>query len=264
METIFIKFSEILKSKTTVLIVFFSLIGNLIAAQTSDSLFVKANNFYQKEAYKKAVDTYKKIESQSAVSTDLYYNIANAYYKRNEVAPAIYYYEKALQLDPNNQDARYNLAFANRMTIDKIDILPKSFLQKMEDNYIRIFKYDTWALIAVVSSILFVLLFLSYYFSYISTRKRLYFISAIISLFILVMSFTFAFSGYNYAKNNNPAIIFALRSAVKDAPTPNSNTVFELHEGTKVLILEKVDTWQKIKLADGKIGWIDQNDLKAL
>ena len=264
METIFIKFSEILKSKTTVLIVFFSLIGNIMTAQTSDSLFVKANNFYQKEAYKEAVDTYKKIESQSTVSTDLYYNIANAYYKLNEVAPAIYYYEKALQLDPNNQDARYNLAFANRMTIDKIDVLPKTFLQKLDDSYINIFKYDTWALIAVVSSILFVLLFLSYYFSFISSRKRFYFIGAIISLFVLVMSFAFAYSGHTYAKNNNPAIIFALRAPVKDAPTPNSNTVFELHEGTKVLILEKVDTWQKIKLADGKIGWIDQNNLKAL
>jgi tetratricopeptide (TPR) repeat protein len=264
MKTIFITFSQILKNKTTVLVVFFSLTSGLITAQTPDSLFVKANNFYQKGAYQEAVDTYKKIESQSTVSTDLYYNIANAYYKRNEVAPAIYYYEKALQLDPNNQDARYNLAFANRMTIDKIDILPKSFLQKIEDNYIRIFKYDTWALIAVISSILFVLLFLSYYFSFISSRKRLYFIGAIISLFVLVMSFSFAYSGHTYAKNNNPAIIFALRAAVKDAPTPNSNTVFELHEGTKVLILEKVDTWQKIKLPDGKIGWISKSNLKAL
>lgn len=264
METIFIKFSEILKSKTSLLVVFFGLMSSLIEAQTPDSLFVKANNFYQKEAYQEAVDTYKKIAEHNVVSTDLYFNLANTYYKLNEVAPAIYNYEKALQLDPNNQDARYNLAFANRMTIDKIDVLPKSFFQKIEDNYIRVFKYDTWALIAVVSSILFVLLFLSYYFSYTSTRKRLYFISAIISLFVLVMSFAFAYSGHTYAKNNNPAIIFSLRAAVKDAPTPNSNTVFELHEGTKVLILEKVDTWQKIKLADGKIGWIDQNDLKAL
>jgi tetratricopeptide (TPR) repeat protein len=262
MKTIFYKYFK--NIKTTVLVVFICMVGNLSSAQTPDSLFVAANNFYKTGAYKEAIDTYKKIESKKVVSADLFYNMANTYYKRNEVAPAIYYYEKALKLDPGNEDAKYNLAFANRMTIDKIDVLPMSFFQKLDKQYIRALKYDTWAVIAVCSSILFVLLFLSYYFSFSSSRKRLYFISAVMSLIILILSFTFAYSGYTYAKNNKPAIIFALRAPIKDAPTPNSNNVFELHEGTKVMILEQVDTWKKIKLPDGKIGWIDQNNLKAL
>jgi tetratricopeptide (TPR) repeat protein len=264
MKRIIVYIKTLLKSRSFALGIFILMLSSVASAQTPDSLFVKANNFYQKGNYKDAIETYKKIASQKVASADLYYNMANAYYKLNQVAPTIYYYEKTLQLAPNNEDALYNLAFANRMTIDKIDVLPQSFFQKLNDSYIKVFKYDTWAIIAIVASILFVLLFLSYYFAFVSSRKRLYFIGAITSLFILVLSFTFAYSGYTEAQNNKPAIIFALRAAVKDAPTPNSNNVFELHEGTKVLILEQVDNWFKIKLADGKIGWIDQNDLKAI
>ncbi len=262
MKTIIYKYFK--NYKTAVLFVFIYSIGHFSFAQTPDSLFVAANNLYKKEAYKEAVATYKKIESKKVVSADLFYNMANAYYKLNEVAPAIYYYEKTLKLDPNNEDAKYNLAFANRMTIDKIDVLPMSFFQKLDKQYIRALKYNTWAVIAICSSILFVLLFLSYYFSFSPSHKRLYFIGAVLSILFLILSFTFAYSGYTYAKNNKPAIIFALRAPVKDAPTPNSNNVFELHEGTKVMILEQVDTWKKIKLPDGKIGWIDENNLKAL
>ena len=264
MKTTFLKYLKNYTSKTALLSVVVLLSYTFATAQKVDSLFVAANNYYKQGDYKNAVNAYKKIKEQKLVSDDLYYNMANAYYKLNEVGPAIYYYEKTLKLNPNNTDARYNLAFANRMTIDNIAVLPQTFLQKFEQNNIRTFHYDTWALIAIISVLLSVLVFLLYYFSFSTGRKRFYFITTIVLLILTLSSFGLAYSGYNYAQHNKPAIIFTLRAPVKDAPTPNSNTVFELHEGTKVNILEQVDTWQKIKLADGKIGWIDQSNLKAL
>ena len=44
----------------------------------------------------------------------------------------------------------------------------------------------------------------------------------------------------------------------------NSDDVFTIHEGTKVSVLDEVDNWKKIKLADGKIGWLNANELKEL
>ncbi|NQW35597.1 MAG: SH3 domain-containing protein [Flavobacteriales bacterium] len=258
------KYLSNLTSKTLFLVVILCSVSAVTMAQTSEKLYESANTLYQKESYQEALDIYKKIEAQDSASVGLYYNMANTYYKLNQVAPSIYYYEKTLSLDPNNKDASYNLAFAQRMTIDKIDVLPKTFLQRIDQNYIKIIKFDTWAIMAISASILFVLLFLSYYFSYVSTRKRLYFITAILALITTLFSFAFAYKGYDFAQNNKPAIIFEQSASVKDAPTPNSTEVFELHEGTKVFVLEQVGTWQKIKLADGKIGWISKTDLKAL
>ncbi len=252
------------KIKRIILFVFFGGLSLSIFAQTPANLFKTANEFYQKGDYENALKNYQLIESKHLESADLYFNLGNTYYKLNQVAPAIFYFEKALKLDPTNQDIINNLSFAQRMTIDKIESLPKTFLQKLGDNYIRKFSFETWALIAIISSFLFVLLFLIYYFSYHSGLKRLYFILSIASIISIILSFAFAYTGFNFEKSHQPAIIFSQSVNVKNAPTTNSTDVFELHEGTKVIILEQVDDWLKIKLADGKIGWIAKTDLKAL
>ena len=49
-----------------------------------------------------------------------------------------------------------------------------------------------------------------------------------------------------------------------NAPSASSDEVFELHEGTKVIVLDALDNWKKIKIADGKTGWIIADDLKEI
>lgn len=65
-------------------------------------------------------------------------------------------------------------------------------------------------------------------------------------------------------ENNIEAVIFSSEADVKSAPTNSSDLYFELHEGTKVKVLESLDTWRKIKIADGKMGWIDASHLKEI
>jgi len=254
----------VLPAKKLVASLVFLCLGFINFAQTSNNLFKTANAFYQKGDYDNALKNYNQIEKQNVESADLYYNLGNTYYKLNKVAPAIYYFEKALKLDPNNEDFKNNLTVAQRMTIDKINILPKTFLQKLDQTYIKNISFETWAKVAIVSIILFVLFFLAYYFSVYSNRKRLYFVLATISIITVLFSFSFAYSGNNYNKTHRPAIIFLAKANVKNAPTLNSTEAFELHEGTKVIILEQVDGWFKIKLADGKLGWISKTDLKVI
>ena len=43
-----------------------------------------------------------------------------------------------------------------------------------------------------------------------------------------------------------------------------SEVVFILHEGTKVQIIEQDDNWVRIKLVNGKDGWLPTTDLKPL
>ncbi len=108
------------------------------------------------------------------------------------------------------------------------------------------------------------LLFLLYYFSTSSKKKLVYFNTTIFTVFILIISVFFAFNNYKTLKNNRTAIIFVPKVEIKNAPSMNSDEVFELHEGTKVVILDELDNWKKIKIADGKIGWIYADDLKEI
>jgi len=248
--------------KKTVLIAFL-ILSNTLLAQV-DSLFTKANKLYQQEKYEEALTLYKEIETQKVQSDELYYNMANAYYKTNQIAPSIFYYEKTLLLNPNNKDARFNLSFAKRMAIDNIEALPKTIGQKLSESIIQKLSYNTWAWVAVSLSFLFAILFLLYHFSYSSVNKRFYFVSGIISALLILITVTFAYTNYNNVKTNRTAIVFAEQTNVKSAPTNSSEVSFELHEGTKVRLLEKLDNWRKIKIADGKVGWIHVDDLREL
>jgi tetratricopeptide (TPR) repeat protein len=242
----------------------FTLNGILGMAQDPDSLFVQANELYRQENYTEALKAYEEIEAMDQESWALYYNIGNIHYKMNRVAPAIFYYEKALKLRPDQQDVRFNLEFANQMVLDNIEPLPRNLGQRFMDAVILKLTYETWAKIAVGLAFLFALLFLMYHFSYSTGKKRFYFISSIITVILVTTSVFFAFRNQLYVKNNREAIIFATEAEVMNAPTTTSEAYFELHEGTKVTVLESLDNWKKIRIADGKIGWIEEKDLKEI
>lgn len=247
--------------KLVYLIVF--LLSTLTFAQ-NDKLFEQANAFYNNGQYTEAIDNYEKIIESGQHSAALYYNIANAHYKLNHIAPSIYYYEKALQLAPNDSEIKNNIAFAKNMTIDAIDKMPEVGFSVWLKNFANYTTFDSWAKIAIVLMLLFIGLYLVYYFTQTSLRKRLAFIGSMVSLLFVTISIALAYHNYNLTQKDQPAIVFAKESLVKNEPNLRSNEAFKLHEGTKVQILETVDNWKKIQLADGKTGWIISEDIKAL
>lgn len=248
--------------KNVVYILFF--ISSLISAQSVEKLFQEANDLYKVGKYEEAIAFYEKIENEDVISSELYYNLGNCYYKLNNIAATIYNFEKALLIDPMNEDAANNLIFAKRLTIDNIEALPKSVFQKFDENYIKKLSYNSWAIVAVIFSIVGSLLFLLFYFSYTPSKKRLFFTGSVLCLLLLIISITISYKEYSYSKSNIEAIVFAEKTEVKNSPTFNSEDIFTLHEGTKVKVLDSIDNWKKIKLADGKIGWIDSEDIKLL
>jgi tetratricopeptide (TPR) repeat protein len=240
------------------------MVTQMVFSQKANELFVEANELYKSEKFAEAITTYHQIEQKDMISVDLYYNLANAYYKTNQVAPAIFYYEKALQLAPNNKDVITNLGFAKQMTIDNIEKLPSTILQKISLNFIEKLTYNSWSYVAVILAFLFAFFFLAYHFSDTSTKKRLYFFAGNVSLILIIFSVIFAFHTFKVTSNKKEAIVFAQQTDIKNAPVFSSETIFKLHEGTKVSVLERVDNWKKIKIADGQTGWIIASELKEL
>lgn len=247
-----------------IIVILFLLISGISSAQNANDLFENANTLYKEGKYQQAIEIYEQIESKKEVSSELYYNLGNAYYKLNKVAPSIYNYEKALQLDPLNEDAQNNLIIANQLTLDRIEELPKSVFQKINENIFQKLTYNSWAVITILLSFLAATLFLLFYFSYTPSKKRFYFTTSILSFLILVITLTITFTQYNQTTNTVEAIVFVEEIDVKNAPTSDANEIFTLHEGTKVNVLDTVDDWNKIILIDGKIGWVKKTSLKLL
>ena len=247
-----------------IIIVLVVLFSQVVFGQNVNETFTNANALYKDGKFTEAINAYESILNEGQVSPDLYFNLANAYYKINKVAPAIYNYEKALQLNPLHEDAKNNLVFAKRLTLDRIEALPKSLLQRLNENVLQKLSYNTWAMLSILFSVLASLLFVLFYFADESSKKRLYFTTSIFSFIALMFVLIISFTQYAQATNKIEAIIYPEKVEIKNAPTSNSDEVFTLHEGTKVRVLDEVDNWLKIKLADGKIGWILKEQLKVL
>lgn len=253
-----------MKNKLTYLLLVFISSLTLVFGQDHTTLFEEANSAYNDANYPEAITKYKTILESGNHSAAIYYNLGNAYYKSNEIGPSIYYFEKALQLSPNDDDIKNNLAFAKNMTIDAIEPLPKTQLSKFVNSITNLFTYDQWAWLAVIFGFLCVISFLLYQFAYQTLKKRIYFLLSFITLILILGTVAIAFHQYDEAQQDRPAIVFAAETAVKAEPNLRSEEVFTLHEGTKVQVLDTVDNWKKIRLIDGKTGWIVSEDINEL
>jgi len=240
------------------------LLITVIGYAQGEALFNRATEAYNAGDYQKAIDNYLEILEDGQHSAELYYNLGNTYYKLNQIAPSIYYYEKALLLKPNDAEITNNLAYAQNMTLDAIDTMPETGLSKIYQNVVGFLSFDQWAYVGVVFMVLFVLLYIAFYYFRYSSRKRIAFITSIITLLICIVSVVFAFVQYNKFKADRPAIVFANESSVKSEPNKRSQEAFALHEGTKVNVLDELNDWKKIRIADGTTGWIPSEDIKLL
>jgi tetratricopeptide (TPR) repeat protein len=230
----------------------------------AQSGFERGNALYQKGKYEEAISAYETILDSKKESAELYFNLANCYYKLNKVAPAIYNYEKALVLNPNDSEIQNNLAFAHKLTIDEIKVVPKVGFAKLLRDFTGAFHYNTWAWITVALSGFFLLFFLGYYFSQLTSSKRIFFIGMFMIVFLILLSGLAAIFEKSHFENERPAIVFAEITQVKSEPKSSSSDVFMLHEGAKVFLHESIENWVKIELTDGSEGWIENSSVKSV
>ena len=230
----------------------------------SEVLFQKATEAYNTGEYQKAIDLYSDILENGKHSAELYFNLGNCHYKLDEIGPSIYFYEKALLLEPNDQEIKNNLGFAQNMRLDDIEEMPRTAMTRLHDAVVLSLTSDQWGYLAVAMIVLFVLGFITYYVLYSATYKRIAFIAANTALFICVFSVVMGYLGNRNKSSKNPAIIFEREVVITSEPNERSEKVFALHEGTKVNVLESLENWSKIKIADGQTGWMPSQSLRVL
>ena len=244
----------------TIVIVFSAFLGT---AQNA-ALFNQATEFYNKGEYARAIANYEKILANGQHSAELYFNLGNCHYKLNAIGPSILNYEKALLLKPNDKEIRNNLGYAQNMRLDAVEEMPKTELAQIYEGLVNFYSFDQWAYLAVAFMLLFVLAYLAYFFLRLASQKRIAFISSMASIFLGFVCVLFSYLQYQEFKNDNPAIVFSKEVNINSEPNNSSEIVFTLHEGTKVNVLEKLNNWKKISIADGQTGWIKAENIKLL
>lgn len=227
-------------------------------------MFNRANKFFQHKQYEKAIVVYDSVIRSGHESPAVYYNKGNAYFKLQKYAWAILSYEKAKVLTGNKDDIDFNLRYANLFITDKIEPIPELFIFRFWNDLVNLNSSTEWAVYCIVFLWLtIILLSVMFYFRNILLKKIGLGLSVLVFL-IFLFSFIFAWQRYRIENMHNYAIVMTPTTSVKSAPDDESKEIFVIHEGIKVRLYEKVQSWQKIRLADGKTGWIRIDDLALI
>ena len=228
-------------------------------AQSPDELMKSANKFYQQGQFEEAVQIYQKILGQGFESGPVYYNLGNAYFKSNKLGYAIFCYEKGLKLDPNDEDLSYNLRIAQARTFDKITELPKLFIITWWEGLVTSLSISVWSFIVIFIFWLLLISLAVYFFSRKLKFQRIAFLSSSISLSVLIIVVVLLFARVNRDAATNNGILLQQTYSAKVSPDVKGNDAFVIHEGIKFSLEDHVNDWVKIRLVDGKIGWIQKN-----
>lgn len=240
-------------------------LGAQAAESYPDSLWKAGVEAYSAGQWAEALQDWSDVAATGLRSKELYYNLGNAYFKTGETAQAVLNYERALRLDPSDADVRYNLEFARAMTQDRIDEVPEFILK----TWIRKIGYwmssDAWAVLSLVFLALTLALVLLFLLGPTAGMRRTGFFAGIATLLLSLAAFGFARSQKADAERHDEAIVMRPVSSVTSSPSSDAaKSLFILHEGTKVKVLDEVSGYKDIELADGRRGWIASGDIEII
>jgi tetratricopeptide (TPR) repeat protein len=250
--------------KLKILFVFIWSTFTFSALQAQDDAFQKANVFYQQNEYSQALAMYDSILHEGYESVELYYNMGNCYFKKDEYAQAILMWERAKLLDPGNKDIAHNLQLANSRISDQIEPLPEFFLVSTWKSLVNLFNDKSWTFINITFWFLLGLILFFFFTSQNPIRKKLSFYTALVFLFISLLSGAAGYAQHRQMNAKKQAVVMSPTVNIKASPDPSSATVFVLHSGTKVKIKEQVGKWYQISIANGNQGWIPMEDFEKI
>jgi hypothetical protein len=241
------------------------LFNSLLSFANQD--FDTANTLYESGKYKEASEAYEQLIANDRVSANLYFNYGNSQYRQGELGKAIWGYELALKLDPDHEDALFNLEFTNAQTIDRIDNTRGGFghwLQSLVFNE----NVNFWGYFCMICSFLLAI-FVFFFVRSSSGRKRglLLLMSSFMFVF-LISGFVIGFMDKSRLSSSNEGIVIAETVEVKMSPMSDAVVSFSLGAGAKVELLPieyKKETagWIQIEI-NGNKGWVNTGDVFEL
>ena len=242
-----------------------------LPAVAANANIEKANQAYKQELYNEALKLYLQEAKETGVSSALYCNIGDTYYRLKDNVHAVLYYERALLLDPSNKDARFNLDFV-RGKMQLPDDAGDSWFSNWVDQTVSRLTSNAWAIIAIVTFLLFLAGVAAYMFLDSVLMRKIGFFGGAVMVVASILANLAAFHVYHKATGGNGAIIMpenVTLSTAPRAPRDKEEEAFELQQGIRVEIVDSITDkatgkWLQVSTAGGHKAWLKAQDVEVI
>ncbi len=224
----------------------------------------QGNEYYIQGDYEKAIEQYESVLDSGYAGAGLYYNLGNAYYRSRKLPMALVNYERGRLLDPDDPEIRHNLEMARELVVDEIEALPVFFARKWIDAVVQFMGVDFWAIVSLSVFVLALIFFLIFFFATPRRLRKIAFWTGILCLVIALLSGIFAGRRKYMITGQEYAVILAPSVTVKSTPDESGTDLFQLHEGTRVTVIDSLSDWRDIRIADGNRGWVEASGIVPL
>ncbi|MBK9732460.1 MAG: tetratricopeptide repeat protein [Chitinophagaceae bacterium] len=237
------------------------LFHNQLFAQSAIELFNRAGESYKAKQFRESADDYEKLLSQNFKNAEVYYNLGNCYYRMDSIGKSILNYERALKQSPKDEDIIYNLKLAKLKSVDAIQPVPQLALITWWNNFISYNSSKGWSMLALVTIWLCLLVIVFYLFVW---RRKILNLFAMLLIVVSFSALSLAIIQHEHEVRADLAVVIVRNTFVKSAPDAGAGDLFLIHEGAAILILDRVGDWNKIRLEDGKVGWMRKEGFEII
>ncbi|MFH1504138.1 MAG: tetratricopeptide repeat protein [Candidatus Omnitrophota bacterium] len=228
--------------------------------QPLESVFSKANKFYEQTEYDKAITEYENIIDRGLESGNIYYNLGNCYLKQGQLGKAILNYERANRLIPRDRGLQSNYKYAKSLIKGPGGEPKEIWVIRLKNSFFNQWTVDGIALLLFYLYISLILLMALGIIFKVSKVKITY-ILIVLGLFLSVSAVSL-FERIAFLKTQ--AVVIQEKVEAKFEPLDKAVTHFSLYEGIKVSIISSKSQWYKVRRADKKSGWIQASALEKI
>lgn len=232
-------------------------------ADVYDEAWQRGHRAYRDGDHAAALAAYQELDRAGIVSGDLYYNLGVVHFRLGALGPAAWSFQRALALDPDDEDAAFNLEQVRKL----LALRPHDKLEGAEGDplWVRAATLgspaaQTWAF-ALAYVALFALLWLR------QRRRgqpRAGWTAAVALAGLLAAALGGQLAGRAALARIPFAVVLPDKLAVREGPEEGFRQSFALHAGLRVRIVESEADWVRIRLANGLEGWVRAGDVGRL
>jgi tetratricopeptide (TPR) repeat protein len=218
--------------------------------------FDAANRLYAEGKFAEAAGAYEKMIQSGAVSAALYFNYGNAEFKSGNLGRAIAAYRRAAQLGPRDAETRANLEFARNQ------VQGPTLHENPWEYWLGTLTLNEWTgLAAVALWLMFGLLMAIQIRPALKTMLRGLTRIAVAGV-IAAGTCAGVDAAIHFSKQT--AVVVSPDPTVRSGPFDEAQSVFTVHNGAELLVLDRRDNWLQVTDNSGKTGWLQRPQVEVL